>query len=194
MSTPRPSLPGLGRWWPLLVLLALALLLAAGLGRDPRKLPSVLIGRPAPDFALPPLEQVLRAAPGPQSSAELATPARWAGRVWLLNVFASWCSGCNVEHPHWLAAARTVPGLTLVGLAYKDEPQATRQWLARQGDPYTAVLVDRDGRVGIDYGVYGVPETFVIDAAGVVRHRHAGPIDEHFMARHVLPLLQASDR
>lgn len=204
----------LSTWGPLLALLALAGLFLAGLGRDPKRLPSTRIDQPAPAFALPDLPTVLGAVPegakslapaaasgvtvadtpGVSASHALHGPQRWAGQVWLLNVFASWCSACLVEHPHWLALARRYPQVPVIGLAYKDEPRASQQWLDRQGNPYAAVLVDRSGLVGIDYGVYGVPETFVIDAQGLVRHRHVGPIDEQFMARHVLPWLSEGVR
>lgn len=165
---------------PLAVLVALAAVLVIGLRHDPRQLPSVLIDRPAPAFDLPSL----------QEGQQVVTPASLKGKVWLLNVFASWCGACVTEHPHLLdlAAAKRV---TLVGLAYKDEPADTRAWLAQRGNPYDLIAVDREGLTGIDYGVYGVPETFVIDGNGVIRYKAVGPVDERFFAEHVEPLLAA---
>ncbi|WP_409030065.1 DsbE family thiol:disulfide interchange protein [Janthinobacterium sp. CG_23.3] len=162
---------------PLAVLLLLAALLARGLQLDPRHLPSVQVGKPAPAFTVASLEV---GAP--------FSPAGMRGKVWVMNVFASWCSACVVEHPRLLqlAAAHQVP---LVGLAYKDRAEDTRRWLQQNGNPFSRVALDLDGRVGIDYGVYGVPETYVIDAAGVVRYRQVGPIGDDFFAVHVAPLL-----
>ena len=111
------------------------------------------------------------------------------GQVWLLNVWASWCAACLVEHPVLLELQRT--GQTrIVGLNYKDEAQAAAAWLARHGDPYVLSVMDADGRVGIDYGVYGVPETFVIDKTGVIRYKHIGPLTREALAKDVLPLVQ----
>ncbi|MCE2679107.1 MAG: DsbE family thiol:disulfide interchange protein [Burkholderiales bacterium] len=165
---------------PLLVLAVLAVFLAEGLTRDPRKLPSARVGKPAPEFAL----QDLSKPDGP-----LRTPAQMRGRVWLLNVFASWCGACVTEHPRLLSLSKS-GYIPIVGLAYKDDMSATRDWLKEHGgDPYLFVAVDRDGSVGIEYGVYGVPETYVIDAEGIIRHRHVGPVDMEFMEKHVKPLL-----
>lgn len=165
---------------PLVLLVVLAVFLAQGLTRDPRKLPSVRVGKPAPAFRLPDLYR------GP---SVVHTPESMKGRVWLLNVFASWCGACVTEHPRLLSLAKTgyVP---VVGLAYKDNEADTRKWLEEHGgDPYVFIAVDRDGGVGIEYGVYGVPETYVIDQAGVIRHRHVGPIDMDFLEQHVKPLM-----
>lgn len=171
---------------PLAVFLVLVVFLAVGLKRDPREVPSPLVGKPAPEFRLDTL------APGKQFS-----PADMRGQVWLLNVWASWCVSCRAEHPLLVAFAKQ-GGLPIVGLNYKElrgdgeidmkkvpageEPALVRQragaWLARHGDPYALSVLDMDGRVGIDYGVYGVPETFLIDAEGVIRYKHVGPIDE----------------
>lgn len=165
---------------PLMVLLALTALLARGLQFDPRKLPSARTGKAAPAFTVTSL------APGlPFSSASLR------GKVWVMNVFASWCSACLVEHPHLLKLAAS-KDLILVGLAYKDKPEDTQRWLKDNGDPYRHVALDLDGRIGIDYGVYGVPETYVIDAEGIIRYRQVGPIGDDFYARHVAPLLPAT--
>jgi cytochrome c biogenesis protein CcmG/thiol:disulfide interchange protein DsbE len=163
---------------PLLVLIALAVVFVIGLQHDPRKLPSVLVDKPAPAFSLPALSE----------GQTVVTPDALKGKVWLMNVFASWCGACVAEHPLLLAIAakNAVP---LVGLAYKDEPADTREWLAQRGNPYTQIAIDRNGLVGIDYGVYGVPETFVIDGAGVIRYKQVGPVDEAFFIEHVAPLL-----
>lgn len=163
---------------PLLVLLGLAVVFVVGLQGDPRKLPSVFIDKPAPAFSLPDLAE----------GNPVVTPEGLRGKVWLLNVFASWCGACVAEHPHLLELAK-LKRVELVGLAYKDEPDDTRAWLEARGNPYGRIAVDRDGLVGIDYGVYGVPETFVIDAQGVIRYKAVGPVDERFFREHVEPLL-----
>jgi cytochrome c biogenesis protein CcmG/thiol:disulfide interchange protein DsbE len=110
------------------------------------------------------------------------------GQVWLLNVWASWCTPCLEEHPRLLelSSAKTVP---IVGLNYKDSRDAALKWLARHGDPYSAIVIDPDGRVGIDYGVYGVPETFVIDRQGVIRYKHIGPVTTETLQEEILPLI-----
>lgn len=168
---------------PLLVLTALAVVFVIGLQGDPRKLPSVFIDKPAPAFSLPELAE----------GQPAITPASMQGKVWLLNVFASWCGACVTEHPLLLEVARQ-NRVELVGLAYKDEPNDTRAWLEQRGNPYGRIAVDRDGLVGIDYGVYGVPETFVIDASGVIRYKHVGPVDQDFFRQHVEPLLAKEGR
>ncbi|WP_153076823.1 DsbE family thiol:disulfide interchange protein [Paraburkholderia bonniea] len=164
---------------PLLALALLLGLLAAGLKQDPRKLPSALLGKPAPAFDLP----LLQTPDVRLASQDLR------GQVWLLNVWASWCESCREEHPLLLdlAARQVVP---LYGLNYKDESAPALRWLASAGNPYTASLVDRHGQTGIDYGVYGVPETFVIDRAGRVRYRHAGPLSQTMLDATILPLVQ----
>jgi cytochrome c biogenesis protein CcmG/thiol:disulfide interchange protein DsbE len=173
------------RWTlPLAVFLVIVAFLFVGLFRDPRDVPSPLIGKPAPAFALPKLHE-------PQQKL---TTADMRGQVWLLNVWASWCVSCRVEHPLLvdLAKANLV---TVVGLNYKDEPKDGLAWLAERGDPYKTSIVDRDGRVGIDFGVYGVPETFVIDKTGVIRYKQIGPLTAEALNDTILPLvrkLQAS--
>jgi cytochrome c biogenesis protein CcmG/thiol:disulfide interchange protein DsbE len=155
----------------------LVLFLAAGLQLDPRQVPSPLIDQPAPRFQLPRLH-----APGQEfvSSEQL-------GEVWLLNVWASWCVGCRDEHALLmrLAASDTLP---VIGLNYKDETDAALRWLELNGDPYGEVAVDRDGRVAIDYGVYGVPETYLIDREGVIRYKQIGPITAQVLNEAILPL------
>lgn len=172
------------RWSiPLAVFIVLLAFLWVGLGRDPREVPSPLIGKPAPAFRLAKLS-----APG-----ETLSNADLKGRVWLLNVWASWCVSCRVEHPLLveLAKSNIVP---VYGLDYKDDPEAGRGWLAKNGDPYTASIVDRDGRVGIDYGVYGVPESFVIDKSGVIRYKQIGPITSEALQEKILPLVRELQR
>ena len=164
---------------PLAVFALLAAFFGLGLTHDPRELPSALIGKPAPAFTLEQLHD-----------AKLAfAPEDMKGKVWLLNVWASWCVSCRVEHPLLveLARANIVP---VYGLDYKDKPDDGRAWLAQHGDPYTASIVDRDGRVGIDYGVYGVPETFLIDKAGVVRYKQIGPLTPEALKQKILPLVR----
>ena len=165
---------------PLAVFAVIAAFLLAGLGRDPRELPSPLVGKQAPAFTLAQLH-----APG----QKLRT-ADMKGQVWLLNVWASWCVSCRVEHPllMQLAEARIVP---VIGLNYKDKVPEGLAWLAQHGDPYKMSVVDADGRVGIDWGVYGVPETFVVDKNGVIRYKHIGPVTAQALQQTILPLVRA---
>jgi cytochrome c biogenesis protein CcmG/thiol:disulfide interchange protein DsbE len=164
---------------PLAIFAATVALLAVGLRLDPRELPSALIGKPAPAFAVPSL-----AAPGGP-----VTPANFAGQVWILNVWASWCVSCREEHSALLALART--GVApVVGLNYKDERETGLAWLKRYGDPYTVSAFDADGRIGMDYGVYGVPETFIIDKRGVVRYKRVGVLTPEVIEGRILPLVR----
>jgi cytochrome c biogenesis protein CcmG/thiol:disulfide interchange protein DsbE len=162
---------------PLLVLGLLLVLFGIGLRHDPRLVPSPLVGKPAPEFRLPRLD----------APAKTLGTADLAGHVSLLNVWASWCVACRVEHPQLMQLARS--GHALYGLNYKDERDAAMAWLAHHGNPFTASAVDQDGRVGIEFGVYGVPETFVLDAHGVIRYKHIGPVDEAALRDRILPLL-----
>jgi len=164
---------------PLALFGVLAALLGAGLTLNPREVPSPFIGKPAPAFSLAQLHE-------PARSFGLAD---MKGQVWVLNVWASWCAPCREEHPLLVALARDQP-VPIVGLNYKDDPRNAQEWLLRLGDPYKVSIVDRDGRVGIDYGVYGVPETFVIDQAGIVRMKHIGPLTQEVWAHKVQPLLR----
>lgn len=163
---------------PLAIFVGLAVLLYAGLELDPRRVPSPLIDKPAPAFSLPTLNQ----------DNTNTSPEDLAGKVWLLNVWASWCVACRAEHPllNELAQRDVVP---IVGLNYKDARDDAKRWLRERGDPYSVVAVDADGRVGIDWGVYGVPETFVIDKKGVIRHKHIGPISPDALRNEILPLI-----
>jgi cytochrome c biogenesis protein CcmG/thiol:disulfide interchange protein DsbE len=164
---------------PLGVFLVIAAFLAVGLKLDPREVPSPLIGKPAPPFTLPTLMDLEQ-----QISA-----ADFKGQVTLLNVWASWCSGCRVEHPLLLEMVKHGQ-VNLVGLDYKDQRSDAMGWLSRHGNPYRVVAFDLNGRVGIDWGVYGVPETFVIDKQGVIRYKHTGPITRDVMQDVLLPLVR----
>lgn len=157
----------------------LVLLLAIGLSLNPREVPSPLVGKPAPAFSLPRLDQ-----PG-----EKLSPGALRGKVWVLNVWASWCAPCRDEIPVLmrLAGTKTVP---IYGLNYKDRRDDALGLLKQLGDPYVASAVDVDGRVGIDYGVYGVPETYVIDQAGVIRLKHIGPVTPETVEKKIAPLLK----
>ena len=163
---------------PLVVFVLMAGFLAVGLKLNPREVPSPLIDKPAPAFNLPQLND-----PALKVAAE-----QMKGQVWVLNVFASWCTPCLAEHPYVTQLAKQ-PGIKLIGLNYKDRAEDAKGWLRKHGDPYTTIVVDADGRVGIDYGVYGVPETFVIDREGIIRMKHIGPLTEQVWKRDVLPLV-----
>lgn len=164
---------------PLGIFVAVALLLAVGLSLDPREVPSPLIGKPAPSFELPRLEE-----PG----RSIGT-ADMRGKVWLLNVWASWCVACRAEHSV-ISALADSGEVEIVGLNYKDTIPEAKRWLTQFGDPYLVNAIDEDGRVGIDYGVYGVPETFVVDQEGIIRHKHIGPVTVEDINRELLPLIR----
>jgi cytochrome c biogenesis protein CcmG/thiol:disulfide interchange protein DsbE len=167
------------RWlWPLGIFVVLVLFLGFGLTRNPREVPSPLIGKPAPAFTLPLLHE-------PEKSFSQKDVA---GQVWILNVWASWCAPCREEHPLWveLAKNKTVP---IYGLNYKDKRPDSIAWLQRYGDPYVLSVSDIQGRIGIDYGVYGVPETYVIDKQGVIRFKHIGPVRPEVLQQKILPLV-----
>ena len=163
---------------PLIVLGVLILLLAVGLRRDPREVPSPLIGKPVPRFVLPPVQGRSLGL----SSADLKD------EVSLVNVFASWCVACREEHPVLMQMKRA--GLVPIhGLNYEDQPADAEKWLDDMGDPYTRTGADVDGRIGIDWGVYGVPETFVIDRDGRIAYKHIGPLTPQFVDETLRPLL-----
>jgi cytochrome c biogenesis protein CcmG, thiol:disulfide interchange protein DsbE len=164
---------------PLALFVVLLGFLAKGLDLNPREVPSPLIGKPAPAFTLPLLQRPEQAV----SAKDLA------GKVWVLNVFASWCTPCLDEHPVLVDFAKRNP-TPLVGLNYKDAPKDATAWLARHGNPYATTVADRSGAVGIDYGVYGVPETFVVDKHGVIRFKHVGPITAEIMSKRIEPLIK----
>jgi cytochrome c biogenesis protein CcmG/thiol:disulfide interchange protein DsbE len=164
---------------PLAIFLVLVGFLAAGLKLDPRAVPSPLIGKPAPAFTLPRLDDPATQVP---RDAML-------GKAWVLNVWASWCGPCRDEHPHIVAFAKTKQ-VPLIGLNYKDKRDDAQAWLKQLGNPYDLSLSDLDGRVGINFGVYGVPETFVIDKAGVILFKHVGPMTAEILQTRIVPLLK----
>jgi cytochrome c biogenesis protein CcmG/thiol:disulfide interchange protein DsbE len=165
--------------WTLAVFAALIVLLAIGLRLNPREVPSPLIGKAAPAFELP-----LLLSPDKKFSEK-----DMLGRVWILNVWASWCPPCLVEHPVVTRIAKS--GMApVVGLNYKDAREEALPWLERNGNPYQLIAFDRDGRIGIDYGVYGVPETYVIDRQGVIRYKHIGPLSADVVREKLEPLVK----
>jgi cytochrome c biogenesis protein CcmG/thiol:disulfide interchange protein DsbE len=182
---------------PLALFMGLVVFLAVGLKRDPREIPSPLVGKPAPAFSLPTL-----------TGDQPFSPADYKGQVWLFNVWATWCVACREEHPLLVAFSKT-QSIPIVGLSYKEIQAADQangplsdeaklalarerslRFLQRQGDPYKLSVMDLDGRVGIDYGVYGVPETYVIDKQGVIRYKQVGPVTPELLQQKILPLIQ----
>ncbi len=163
---------------PLLAMLALTALLWRGLALDPSLVDSPLIGQPAPRFSLPALH-----------AERVVSEQDFRGGWSLLNVWASWCVSCRAEHEVLVALSRQQPELRIFGLNYKDQRSDAVAWLERLGNPYVESAVDRDGRVGIDYGVYGVPETFVIDASGTIVDKHVGPVTWEWVRERLLPRL-----
>ena len=188
--------------WPLIGFIVLVVLLAVGLNLDPREVPSPLVGKPAPAFSLSKL-----------GSDEKFSPQDMQGKVWLLNVWSTWCVSCRQEHSMLVQMAKSQT-VTLIGLNYKEvrgdasfdmskinaeaeKTMATQRasaWLQRHGNPYALSALDLDGRVGIDYGVYGVPETYVIDKAGIIRLKHTGPITPEVFSSKLLPLVKELNR
>jgi len=171
------------RFLPLGIFLALALFLGIGLQLNPREIPSPFIGKQAPAFKVAQLND----------ADKFITPADMRGQVWLLNVWASWCVSCRQEHPVLMALSRqnVVP---IVGLNYKDARSDGVNWLRQFGNPYLMSAFDLNGRIGIDYGVYGVPETFVIDKQGVIRLKHVGPVTQELITKKFLPLIKELNR
>jgi cytochrome c biogenesis protein CcmG/thiol:disulfide interchange protein DsbE len=185
---PRP----LRRWGvilPLVIFVSLAGLFWYALHTgDPSRLPSAMIGKPVPQFTLAPLDGLKGKDGAPVqsfSSADLAD-----GKPTIVNVFASWCVPCLEEHPMLLALAKE-PGVRLYAINYKDNPDSARRFLGRYGDPFARVGVDPTGRTAIDFGVYGVPETYVITADGKIAYRHVGSLTEQAIKEKILPLLQS---
>lgn len=164
---------------PLGIFIGLLIFLGIGLRLNPREVPSPFIGKPAPAFNLTQLHE-------PEKNI---TPADMAGQVWMLNVWASWCVSCRVEHPVLMDFAKTNE-IPVVGLNYKDGRDAGIKWLRDFGNPYLVSAWDNDGRVGIDYGVYGVPETFIIDKRGIIRMKHIGPVTPEAISTKILPLIK----
>jgi len=169
---------------PLAAFTVLVAVLAVGLTLNPRAVPSPLIGKPAPDFNVARLDD-----PNLDFS-----PGDMAGKVWLLNVWASWCVACREEHPVLVAYAKNESAVPIIGLNYKDKRDDGLLWLARYGNPYQLSAFDADGRVGIDYGVYGVPETYLIDKAGRIRFKQTGPITAAALEKNILPLIKELNR
>jgi len=168
---------------PLALFLVLVVFLAIGLTRNPNELPSALIDKPAPTFRLPQLKQ-----PDKTFSAE-----DMRGKVWMLNVWASWCVACRDEHPYMFEYQKS-GAVPIYGLNYKDRPEDALGWLSELGDPYLLSAVDLDGRVAIDYGVYGAPETYIIDKKGTIRLKHVGPVMPDVWEKKILPMVQELNR
>ena len=164
---------------PLALFIALAVFFAIGLTRDPRLVPSPFIDKPAPSFKLEQLHE----------PKLVFTPEEMKGKVWMLNVWASWCVSCRVEHPVLVEMQRQKI-VTIVGLNYKDKREDAVAWLQKFGNPYELSAWDIEGRVGIDYGVYGAPETFLIDKQGVIRHKQIGPITPEALEKTIVPLIR----
>jgi cytochrome c biogenesis protein CcmG/thiol:disulfide interchange protein DsbE len=163
---------------PLLLFIVLAAFLALGLNLHPSEIPSPLLNKTAPTFSAPKL----------QTPGEKLTPADLKGKVWLFNVWASWCVSCRGEHPILNQMAKTKAAI-IVGLNYKDEPEDAKGWLTQLGNPYDVSIMDQDGRIGLDYGVYGVPETFVMDKQGLIRYKHTGAVTAEDVQQIFLPLI-----
>jgi len=153
--------------------------LAVGLTLNPREIPSPLVGKAAPVFSLPQLHE----------QDKVFSPDDMKGQVWLLNFWASWCSGCRTEHPVLMDLAQS-GAVPIYGVDYKDQRGEALAWLDQWGNPYPIVAVDAAGRIGIDYGVYGVPETYVIDKQGLIRYKQIGPLDDETVEKKILPLVK----
>ena len=163
---------------PLVLFVVLVIFLAIGLNRDPHEVPSPLINKLAPSFSIPQLAE----------PNKTFSPTSMQGQVWVLNVWASWCVACREEHPVLVELAKSQMA-PIIGLDYKDKREEALAMLSRQGNPYVLSAFDADGRVGINYGVYGVPETYVIDKAGVIRFKHIGPLTPDLLNQKIYPLL-----
>ncbi len=168
---------------PLVIFIVLAVFLAIGLTRDPHELKSVLINKPAPAFRVPQLK----------AADKMISNEDMRGKVWLLNVWASWCVACREEHPYLIEYAKSgvVP---IYGLNYKDRREDALATLDELGDPYLVSAVDLDGRVGIDFGVYGAPETYIIDQGGTIRFKYVGPMMPDVWKEKILPVVQELNR
>lgn len=164
---------------PFIVFMIMAAFMYAGLSLNPHEVPSPLVGKPAPAFMLPQLYE-----PSKQFS-----PQDMKGKVWLFNVWASWCTACENEHHVFVELSRKnlVP---IYGMDYKDKREDGTAWLDKHGNPYTLAVSDTEGRVGIEYGVYGVPETYVIDKQGVIRHKHIGAVTQQILDEKILPMVK----
>ena len=163
---------------PVILIAALGIAFAVGLGRDPQKLPSALIDKPLPSFNLPAIE----------GDGHGVSNIDVNGKVALINVWASWCPPCRVEHPILMGIAAS--GVPIYGVNYKDKPEDAKRFLAQLGNPFVAIGADKDGKLAIDLGVYGYPETFIVDAGGTIRYRHAGPIAKPDWEQTLLPIVK----
>ena len=175
--------------WKFLIPVSVFLVISVAMGYalvglNPKEIPSALIDRPAPDFDLPPV---------PDNGPGLSVADLRAGKVTLVNVFASWCVACQAEHPLLMQLSREGK-VDIFGLNYKDEPAAAARWLARWGNPYTRTGMDRSDRVGIEFGVYGVPETFIIAPAGRIADKIIGPVSEDILQDRLIPLIEELGR
>jgi cytochrome c biogenesis protein CcmG/thiol:disulfide interchange protein DsbE len=170
--------------WPLVAVIALIVFLVIGLTRgDPRALPSPFIGKPAPQFVLPTLED-----PSVTVGSE-----QLSGQYSLVNVWATWCGGCRTEHPFLMDLSRS-GAIPIYGINWRDNAPEAKRWLQQLGDPYVASGFDEDGRVGIDWGVYGAPETFLVDPQGIVVYKHLGPLDRTAWERDFVPLISGGGK
>lgn len=169
--------------WPLLGFFVLVSFLAMGLTLKPSEVPSPLINKPAPRFSLPQL----------QAPDKTFSPESMIGKVWVLNVWASWCAPCLEEHPV-ITELASRHAVSVVGMNYKDTPQNAIAWLGRNSNAFETTISDAHGAVGIDFGVYGVPETYLIDKAGIIRYKHTGPMDAGEMRSELLPLVQELEK
>jgi cytochrome c biogenesis protein CcmG/thiol:disulfide interchange protein DsbE len=179
MENKQPSL--FKRFMPLIIFAVLVAFLAVGLTLNPREVPSPLIGKPAPEFELP-----LLMRDGSFSNKDLI------GQVTLINVWASWCFACRQEHE--VVKHISQSGVRIIGLNYKDDAADAKNWLARLGNPYQAIAADRDGRIAIDWGVYGAPETFLIDKAGIIRHKVIGPLSDEKKYKALMDVYQSLEK
>ncbi len=180
---------GLGALMPVAIFALLAVIFVVALNSgDPSKLPSALIGKPAPETFLKPLEG-LNDAGQPIPGIDVSLLA--GGGVKLVNVWASWCGPCRVEHP-FLMELEKRPDIKMVGINYKDKPSNARQFLGSHGNPYGFVGVDNTGRAAVDWGVYGVPETFVVDGKGVIRYKHVGPLSAEAVEQKIIPAIKSA--
>ncbi|MCB1742761.1 MAG: DsbE family thiol:disulfide interchange protein [Gammaproteobacteria bacterium] len=171
------------RYAPLGIFAVVVVVFLVGLTRDPREVPSPLIGKPVPEFSLETLSH-------PQTRIARAD---LLGKITLINFWATWCVGCREEHPLLIEVARE-PGVTLIGMNYKDERPAALDWLRRHGDPYRQSGFDQSGRLGLDLGVYGLPETFLVDAEGTVIYKQTGPLTPRIWERELRPLIERLNR
>lgn len=169
--------------WPLCLFIIISVFLWKGLDLNPKELPSALVGQSAPAFNLTTVE----------NPNQIINQDSFKNKVTVLNIWATWCVSCKMEHTVWMELTKK-HNLFLVGVNYHDDRLTAQQWLQTSGNPYTISLFDNQGKMGLDYGVYGTPETFILDKNGVVRYRHAGPIDQQIWRNTVLPLIESLEK